>query len=424
MRPLLIAANVRAGFCIPAKIRRGAEISATKGESLISIVNGRIERGGTLSSEDMTDMDWVGLLGLGRASAMGSDLPPADLHRDHCVLITGAGGSIGSALTLQLAQLRPRLLLLLDASEENLYDLDAKLQRLASPVPHLAILGSIDEDELLDELCAQHHPEILYHTAAYKHVPLMESNPLAVVRNNTLGTYRLAQAAARNRIRHVLMVSTDKAVRPTSIMGVSKRMAEQALLACATLSTRVNCIRLGNVLGSQGSVVGVFLGQIARGENITVTHPDADRYFFTMAETVSLILEAARAPRHAPILIPETGPPTKIVNLANFLIQQKSNSPGESRLVFTGLRPGEKLHEEFICPGERLADGVGPSLRAVDGVDVPCEVVHSAMAQLDVAVRARNLDAVLQLIARLVPEYRPSGSRDQKHAAPMVSHHV
>ena len=138
---------------------------------------------------------------------------------------------------------------------------------------------------------------MLYHAAAYKHVPLMESNPLAVVLNNTLGTYRLAQAAARNHIRHILMVSTDKAARPTSIMGVSKRMAEQALLACATPSTRVSCLRLGNVLASEGSVVGVFLDQIARGENITVTHPDADRYFFTMEEAVSLILESASRPR-------------------------------------------------------------------------------------------------------------------------------
>ena len=375
-----------------------------------------------MSNEDMTDMHWAGLLG--RASAIERAHPPADLHRDHCVLITGAGGSIGSALTLQLAQLRPRMLLLLDASEQNLYELDAKMQRLACPVRHIAVLGSIDDDELLDELCAEHHPEMLYHAAAYKHVPLMESNALAAVRNNTLGTYRLAQAAARNRIRHVLMISTDKAVRPTSIMGASKRMAEQALLACATASTRVSCIRLGNVLGSHGSVVGVFLDQIARDENITVTHPDAERYFFTMAETIAFILEAASAPQHAQILIPEKSTPTKIVDLANYLIQHASKSPGESRLVFTGLRPGEKLNEEFVGPGELRADWAGPHLRAVNGADLPLEFVHSAMAQLDVAVRTRNFDAVLQVIARLVPEYRPSASLDAKHVEPLVSHYA
>jgi FlaA1/EpsC-like NDP-sugar epimerase len=375
-----------------------------------------------LSNEDMTDLDWTGLLG--RASAMESARPPADLHRDQCVFITGAGGSIGSALTLELAQLRPRLLVLLDASEQNLYDLDAKLRRLAFSVRYVAVLGSIDDDDLLDELCSQHQPEMLYHAAAYKHVPLMESNPLAVVRNNTLGTYRLAQSAARNRIRHVLMVSTDKAVRPTSIMGVSKRMAEQALLACATPSTRVNCIRLGNVLGSQGSVVGVFLDQIVRGENITVTHLDAERYFFTMVEAVSLIFEASRAPTHAQILIPKIGSPTKIVDLANYLIRQKSKSPGESRLVFTGLRPGEKLHEEFLGPSERLADGVGPHLRAVEGAEVPREFVHSVMAELDVAVRARNLDAVLRVIACLVPEYRASATLDAARAAGLAAHHA
>jgi FlaA1/EpsC-like NDP-sugar epimerase len=375
-----------------------------------------------LSNKDMTAMDWAELLG--RASAIENAHPSAALHRDHCVFITGAGGSIGSALTLQLAQLRPRMLLLLDASEQNLYELDAKLQRLASPVRYVAVLGSIDDDELLDELCSQHHPQMLYHTAAYKHVPLMESNPLAVVRNNTLGTYRLAQAAARNRIPQVLMVSTDKAVRPLSVMGASKRMAEQALLACATPSTRVSCIRLGNVLGSQGSVVGVFLDQMARGGNITVTHPDATRYFFTMAETISLILEAASTPTHAHIVIPETRVPTKIVDLANDLIYKQHKTPGEFRLVFTGLRPGEKLHEEFVGPGEVPASRVGPLLRSVDGADLPREFVRAAMAELDAAVRGRNLVAVMQVIARLVPEYRPSASLDATPAAPLVSHHA
>jgi FlaA1/EpsC-like NDP-sugar epimerase len=370
----------------------------------------------------MTEMDWAGLLG--RSSAIENAHPSAALHRDHCVFITGAGGSIGSALTLQLAQLRPPILLLLDASEQNLYELDAKLQRLASPVRYVAVLGSIDDDELLDELCSQHHPQMLYHTAAYKHVPLMESNPLAVVRNNTLGTYRLAQAAARNRIPQVLMVSTDKAVRPLSVMGASKRMAEQALLACATPSTRVSCIRLGNVLGSQGSVVGVFLDQMARGGNITVTHPDATRYFFTMAETISLILEAASTPTHAHIVIPETRVPTKIVDLANDLIHKQHKTPGELRLVFTGLRPGEKLHEEFVGPGEVPASRVGPLLRSVDGADLPREFVRAAMAELDAAVRGRNLVAVMQVIARLVPEYRPSASLDATPAAPLVSHHA
>jgi FlaA1/EpsC-like NDP-sugar epimerase len=375
-----------------------------------------------LSNQDTIGIDWAGLLR--RASAIERAHPYADLHRDQCVLITGAGGSIGSALTLQLTRLRPRMLLLLDSSEQNLYDLDTKLQRLASPVRYVAVLGNIDDEELLDELCSQHQPEMLYHTAAYKHVPLMESNPLAVIRNNTLGTYRLAQSAARNRIRHVLMVSTDKAVRPTSIMGASKRLAEQALLACATPLTRTSCIRLGNVLGSQGSVVGVFLDQIDRGENITVTHPDAERYFFTIEETVAFILEVTRAPKHAQVLIPEQRTPTKIVDLANLLIRKQQKALEEPRIVFTGLRPGEKLHEEFVGPGERLADAVGPHLRTVDGADLSPDFVHSAMAELDVAVRGRNLDAVLHVITRLVPEYRPSVSLDAARAAALVGHHA
>lgn len=375
-----------------------------------------------LSNEDMIHMDWSGLPG--RAAAVGSTRPPANLHRDQCVLITGAGGSIGSALSLRLAGMQPRMLLLLDASEQNLYDLDAKLQRLASPTRYIAVLGDIGDDELLDELFSQHQPEAVYHTAAYKHVPLMESNPIAAIQNNTLATYRLVQAAARNRIRHVLMVSTDKAVRPTSIMGASKRMAEQALLACATPSTRTSCVRLGNVLGSQGSVAGVFQDQIVRGENITVTHPEVDRYFFTMEEAISLILEAASAPQHAHILIPVTGSPTKIIDLANFLIQQVSGFQRDHRLVFTGLRPGEKLHEEFVDSGEHLGDVVAPGLRAITGADVPHELVHSAMAELDTATRARNLEAVLRVIARLVPEYRPSASLDTASSAAGAAHHA
>jgi FlaA1/EpsC-like NDP-sugar epimerase len=178
------------------------------------------------------------------------------------------------------------------------------------------------------------------------------------------------------------------------------------------------------VLGSQGSVVGVFLDQIDRGENITVTHPDAERYFFTIQETVALILEVARAPKHARVLIPEERTPTKIVDLANFLIRKKQKVLEEPRVVFTGLRPGEKLHEEFVGPGERLGDQVGARLHALESAAVPSEFIHSVMAELDAAVRARNLDAVLQVIARLVPEYRPSESVDAaRTAAALVSHH-
>ena len=373
-----------------------------------------------MSNEVMIDMDWAGLPG--RAAAIEC-APDGDLHRDQCVLITGAGGSIGSALALQLSQQRPRKLLLLDASEQNLYELEAKMRRLGSPVRYRTVLGNIEDDALLDELCAQYQPDMLYHAAAYKHVPLMESNPLAVVRNNTLGTYRMALAAVRNRIPHVLMISTDKAVRPLSMMGASKRMAEQALLTTATQATRVTCIRLGNVLGSQGSVVGVFLDQMARREAITVTDPEATRYFFTMAETISLILEAAFTSKQARILIPEIGTPTKILDLANYLISKKGDGSVTPHIVFTGLRPGEKLHEEFVGPGENLGDRVSPCLRQVNGPDLPRGLVQSAMAELDIAVRARNLDAVLQVMARLVPAYRPSALLDAARAAALVSHH-
>ncbi len=375
-----------------------------------------------MSNDNMTGVDWRELLG--RSSEMEIIDPPAGLHRDQCVFISGAGGSIGCALTMRLAELQPRLLLLLDASEQNLYELDARLKRLASPVPYVALLGSICDDGLLDELCAQYRPEMLYHTAAYKHVPLMESNPLAVVRNNALGTYRLVQVAVRNRIRHMLMVSTDKAVRPASIMGASKRIAELALLGCATASTRMTCVRLGNVLGSQGSVAGVFLDQIARGDSVTVTHRDAERYFFTMEEAVCLILGAASATQDKQLLVPDTGRPTKILDLANYLIQRKGKPPGGPAIAFTGLRPGEKLYEEFVGLGERLAARFGPRLHAIDGSAIQEETLHRAMRDLDAAVCARNLQGVLQSIERLVPEYRPSALLETKHSEPVAGHHA
>lgn len=370
----------------------------------------------------MTDVDWGELLG--RTAAMETVDPPADLYRDQCVFITGAGGSIGSALTMQLTQLQPHMLLLLDASEQNLYELDARLKRSASPVRYVAVLGSIGDDELLDELCAQYHPEMLYHAAAYKHVPLMETNPLAVLRNNTLGTYRLAQTAVRNRIHRMLMVSTDKAVRPASMMGASKRMAELALLACSEASTRMTCVRLGNVLGSQGSVVGVFLDQIGRGDRVTVTHPEATRYFFTMEETVALIREAASATQDQQLLVPETGRPTKILDLANYLIRRKNKRTDGPAIVFTGLRAGEKLHEEFVGPGERLADWVGSRLRAVDGGRIQAATLVCAMADLDASVSARNLESALAIVARLVPEYHPSTSLDRRCFEPVAARHA
>ncbi|MGC1782818.1 MAG: polysaccharide biosynthesis protein [Acidobacteriaceae bacterium] len=369
-----------------------------------------------LAENDMTGVDWRGLLE--RPAALGQPITCGALHKDECVLITGAGGSIGSVLAVRLAELQPALLLLLDISEQNLYEIDTRLQKLWPRVPCVAIAGSIEDESLLNEVCACYHPQTVYHTAAYKHVPLMEANPLAVVRNNTLGTYRLVQAALRHSVEHLLMVSTDKAVRPSSMMGASKRMAELALLASSG-GTRINSVRLGNVLGSKGSVVQVFLEQIARGENVTVTHPDAHRFFFTMEETVSLILKAGSDVGDRRVFIPEIEHPTRIVDLATYLIGKAGKSAESLRLVFTGLRPGEKLVEEFIGPGEHIVHA-GPHLHAVFSPAPDEEHLRGAMLNLDAAVRTRNLPDILRTIQRLVPEYCPSPSLDRNCASSLA----
>jgi len=240
-----------------------------------------------------------------------------------------SGGSIGSALALKIAASNPRLVLLLENCEQNLYQIHTELNRLAYGAPFVSILGDIADRPLLDAIFAQHHPEIVYHAAAFKHVPLMETNPLAAVRNNTLGTYALAQAVAHHGAEKLIMISTDKAVDPHSVMGASKRLAEPILLALGSEKTRMNSIRLGNVLGSQGSVGLLFLQQISRGGPVTVTHPDVRRYFLTLGETVGLVSPQRLSNHLEAFWVPELGPPLKVLDLAEHLIRHANLTPGD-----------------------------------------------------------------------------------------------
>jgi FlaA1/EpsC-like NDP-sugar epimerase len=333
------------------------------------------------------------------------------LHADKAVLITGAGGSIGSALAEELVRCGARLLILLDSSEQNLYQIDRRLHQLCEEHPsrHVAVLGSVEDSDLLDGICARYRPEIAYHAAAYKHVPLMEAHPLAAMRNNAMGAYRLAQAAVRNRVGRLLMISTDKAAAPASWMGVSKRVAECVLLACGTEQTRMGSLRLGNVLGSEGSVVPLFLEQIAHGGPVTITHPEAERYFFTMRETVSLILQAAACEKDSGILIPDTEKAVRILDLATFLIQRSERPDRDSiPISWIGLRPGEKIQEEFLASDERMAGACGLHLRAVTSQTLPLDEMRLAMCDLQSALRARSVEQVLRIVQRMVPGYRPA----------------
>ncbi len=221
------------------------------------------------------------------------------------ILVTGAGGWIGSALTRAIAGFAPQHLVLLEAAERNLYEIDAALQRLSNPVRLTSILGNIADPVLLADIFHRYRPQVIYHAAAFKHVPLMEQNPFAAIENNTIGTSLLAQAAANHQAEQLILVSTDKAVDPVSMMGASKRIAELILLAEREATSRMKAVRLGNVFGSEGSIVPLFRRQILSGGPVTVTHPDVRRYFLTTDDAVALLLlassaEFARHPRAGP----------------------------------------------------------------------------------------------------------------------------
>jgi len=335
-----------------------------------------------------------------------------------CILITGAGGFIGSALTLALAGGSPGFLVLLDNSEHNLHEIDLALREQSS-VAHAAILGDVCDVALLAEVLERYRPEVIFHAAACKHVPLMEKNPLAAMRTNAIGTRRLLQAAKTSRVTHLLLISTDKAVQPASVMGATKRVAELALERMSHDGMTLQTVRLGNVLGSHGSVAPLFARQIARGGPVTVTHPEVERYFFTLEETVEIILRAAAL--ESGIFIPQAVPPLRIVELAERMIREARDGKSSAvSIEFIGMRPGDKLREEFLNEGEsaeatsdfvdqgrdqRLLRVRGPQMNAQQHGD---REFDELMLQLQEAVELRRLDRAIEVLRKLVPEYRPS----------------
>jgi len=334
------------------------------------------------------------------------------------ILVTGAGGSIGSALTAALACTAPGLLLLLEHSEQALHEIDRKLTTGFS-ARVVSILGDVLDGALREELFARYHPEIIFHAAAFKHVPLMEQNPLAVIRNNAIGTWELARTACHHRALLLLMISSDKAVNPRSIMGASKRVAELAMLALARPETRMTAIRLGNVLGSQGSVVPLFREQIRNGGPVTVTDVDARRYFVSMDEAVELIFAAAelalgaetraaaRPCGDASIFIPKMGEPVKIMELARQMIREANGyKSNQIEIAISGRRPGDKLSEEFVFGNEEVAPTANEKLlRVAGGGALPME---EFMRALTLSMQRRDVGAALEAIRKLVPEYTPS----------------
>ena len=322
------------------------------------------------------------------------------------VLITGAGGSIGSALAHATAASLPASLVLLDSSENGLYQVDRSLHQNGSR-EHVPLLGSVCDPDTLDHMLTEHRPEIIFHAAALKHVPLMEQNPFAAIDNNAFGTYALAHAAFAHKVEQIVLVSTDKAVEPRSIMGASKRIAELIVLSAAG-STRMKVARLCNVMGSQGSVLPLFLEQIAAGAPVTVTHPDAERYFITMDETVRALFGAVEVASTNALLLPGIGPPVRILDLARYLIAAHHSS---ALIEFTGLRPGDKLSEHLVSSREFLSLETEPGGSGLRAIDTPIPTAAELSAALDAlreAVHGRDLPELLRGISALVPEYQPS----------------
>jgi FlaA1/EpsC-like NDP-sugar epimerase len=318
------------------------------------------------------------------------------------VLITGAGGSIGHRLALAALSGDPRRLVLLDVSEAALYESYRRLAA-ASAIEIVPVTGSVADGGFLAHLLAHYNPDVIFHAAAYKHVPLMERNPFSAVANNAIGTYTLAIAALEAGVSRVIAVSTDKAVHPRSFMGASKRIAELALLSHSNETTRMNAIRLCNVLGSSGSVSALFEEQAEHGSPLTVTHPEAERYFLAPAEAEAAILRAAASPAWGRILVPDCGQPFRIVDLARFIAKQREAR--EAGIEFTGPRPGDKLREDLLAEDEIVEAQLAGGIRVVASPHPGAKEIAVSMQRLQLAVDRFDYPELLAAITELVPSY-------------------
>ncbi len=337
-----------------------------------------------------------------------------ELVRDRVVLVTGAGGSIGSELCRQIAKARPQKFILLGHGENSIFDIQNELltEFKAGRVQSGAIIpviADVRDSARLQQIFAEHRPEVVFHAAAHKHVPLMEANPIDAITNNILGTHALLEACLANDIEHFVLISTDKAVNPANIMGVTKRMAELLVLDAARRSQRPYvAVRFGNVLGSRGSVVPFFKKQIEAGGPVTVTHPDVTRYFMTIPEAVQLVLQAATMGKSGDLFMLEMGNPVKIVDLAKDLIRLSGLTPGEDiQITFTGLRPGEKLFEELYQGHENHLPTEHEKILRVTTATTTPEDLSESIALLYDLTRLGKLQEALSLIAALAPEYTP-----------------
>jgi len=393
-----------------AQRRRAAELAGAAGLAVLTVPAMADVLSGRVSVSQVRKVELEDLLGRDPIQ-----LDDEGLHRlltGKRVLVTGAGGSIGAELCRQIARYAPGWLVFFEQSELALYRIEQEFTAQFPDINIACVVGDVKDEACLAAAFAAHRPEVVFHAAAYKHVPLMENeNAWQAVRNNVLGTWCVARAAMAGGVGRFVMVSTDKAVNPTNVMGASKRLAE---MVCQALQAESNdthfvTVRFGNVLGSSGSVIPRFREQIARGGPVTVTHPDIIRYFMLIPEAAQLVLQAGLMGQGGEIFVLDMGEPVKIVDLARDMIRLSGYTEEEIRIVFTGLRPGEKLYEELLADGEHTLPTPHPKLRIAKA---QASLSAAALDELQAWLQGPPQDeaAVKRRLAERVPEYQPQQS--------------
>lgn len=371
---------------------------------------------GKVSISDLRELDIDDLLG--REPVAPNHILLAKNVVGKVVLVTGAGGSIGSELCRQILAVAPAKLLLIEQSEFALYAIHQELEdKLAGRETVLVpLLASVQDDDRMREIMSTWHPDTVYHAAAYKHVPLVEHNPAAGIKNNVLGTLRTAQAALEAGVGNFVLISTDKAVRPTNVMGASKRLAEMALQALAATSTgaKFSMVRFGNVLGSSGSVVPKFRQQIREGGPITLTHPEVTRYFMTLPEAAQLVIQAGAMAKGGDVFVLDMGRPVKIMDLARRMVElsgltvkDEHNPDGDIKIEISGLRPGEKLYEELLI-GHNPKPTLHPRIMQAHEEFIRWAEFEAELNALEIALNVDDVGVIRLMMQQLVAGYIPS----------------
>ena len=376
------------------KIREIVEICKSTEIPFKTLINGNV------SIKRIRDISYKDLLR--RPHVHLENLKIADFLKNKCIMITGAGGSIGSELCRQVCRYLPSLIILFDSSEANLYSIEMELKHNIPDVKHVAILGRVQDELLVDRVISKYKPDVIFHAAAYKHVPLVERNPWEAIFTNIVGTNTIVKAAIKHQIKRFVLVSTDKAVRPTNVMGASKRVTEKIIHSQQSGMTKFMAVRFGNVIGSSGSVIPLFRQQIEKGGPVTITHPEITRFFMTIEEAALLILQAFTMGEGGEIFILEMGTPVKIVDIAKDLIRL-SGKENDIDIIFTGLRPGEKLYEELITVGEGIVKTTHEKILVLKNGNLNSNEIENKKN----SVKEENIDSIIKELIEIANKHDP-----------------